>query len=212
MSELDGANGVENVIFGFGGVLVDWEPRSALEGLYPAGVIDMVLDRGDKWGFWRFNELADAGWSQERILADYESDHGPAVAWVLRTYFEHIDRSLKAMIPGMGHLLDDLAGQGAHTWGLANASRSMVDAAFGKFAPMRRLEGIVVSAEEGLRKPDPLIYQVLLRRWRLEAGRSVFVDDRRENVDVAQRLGMRGLLFTDARQLREDLRGLGLRL
>ena len=54
-------------------------------------------------------------------------------------------------------------------------------------------EGIVVSGEEGIAKPDPAIYQILLDRYGVEAGRPpLFVDDRAENVEAAEALGMRG--------------------
>ncbi|AKV55588.1 HAD-superfamily hydrolase, subfamily IA, variant 3 [Bifidobacterium actinocoloniiforme DSM 22766] len=211
---MSGANAgvVDNVIFDFGGVLVDWQPRLALEGEYPDGVIDALLDPEDEWGFWRFNDLSDAGWSQERILADYESDHGPAVAWVLRTYFAHVERTFPAMIAGMEKLMEDLRASGLRLWGLSNISGSSAVVLHDKFEPIRRLDGIVTSGEEMVRKPDPLIYQLLLRRFGLEAGRCVFVDDRPVNVAAARKLGIHGLEFRGAQQLREDLRALGLEL
>ncbi|BDR52512.1 haloacid dehalogenase [Bombiscardovia nodaiensis] len=212
MSEKDEPSGrqISNIVFDFGGVLLNWDPRLALEGFYPDGVIDMVLDRRDEWGFWRFNDLCDSGWSQEKILADYESDHGPAVAWVLRTYFDHLDRSLTSVIPGMDQLVRELSAAGLHLWGLTNASRESVDAGLEKFEILRLMEGIVVSADECLRKPDPLIYQVMLRRFRITAEQTLFIDDRPENVRAAQALGIHSLLFTGADQIKRDLRQLGI--
>ncbi len=77
-----------DVMFGYCGVLIDWRPRRTIEGLYPAGVVDMFFDPADPHGVAYYDDLADLGWSEERIIADYEREHGPAVAWIMRLYFE----------------------------------------------------------------------------------------------------------------------------
>lgn len=53
----------------------------------------------------------------------------------------------------------------------------------------------IISGDVGHRKPSPAIYQRLLATLRLPAHKVVFVDDRLKNVDAAQRLGMRAVLF-----------------
>ena len=70
--------------------------------------------------------------------------------------------------------------------------------------------GTVVSGREGLVKPDPAIYRLLLERYALNAERTVFIDDKIENVDAARALGFHGIHFTDPALLRPALRALGL--
>lgn len=67
------------------------------------------------------------------------------------------------------------------------------------------LDGMVVSAEEHCIKPSPRIYQILLDRFGLNACDCVFIDDRQPNVDGADAVGMTGILFTGAQDLREKL-------
>ena len=78
------------------------------------------------------------------------------------------------------------------------------------FPVLQRFEGIVVSGEEGVAKPDPRLYGVLINRYGLSPADTVFVDDRQVNVDAARGVGLQGLLFVDAATLRVDLRRLGL--
>jgi epoxide hydrolase-like predicted phosphatase len=52
----------------------------------------------------------------------------------------------------------------------------------------------VISGEVGLRKPDPAIYELALDRLGVSADRTAFVDDLPGNVQVAQELGMFGVL------------------
>ena len=77
----------------------------------------------------------------------------------------------------------------------------------------RHFRGIVVSAEEGVAKPDPRLYRILLDRYGLQAGESLFIDDNRDNVEGARRVGMEGWQFTGAADLRAVLRQrMGLQL
>jgi epoxide hydrolase-like predicted phosphatase len=63
----------------------------------------------------------------------------------------------------------------------------------------------VFSCAEGFRKPEPELYNILLQRLGIEANETAFVDDRKENVQAAIKLGMCGILYTTTEQLIKDL-------
>jgi len=67
---------------------------------------------------------------------------------------------------------------------------------------------LVISAEVGLLKPDPGIYNLALGELRAAADRSVMVDDTAANIEAARAMGMSGILFEDPDQVRRDLAGL----
>ncbi|WP_197357047.1 HAD family hydrolase, partial [Streptomyces clavuligerus] len=58
-------------------------------------------------------------------------------------------------------------------------------------------EVVVDSHREGVRKPDPAIYRILLDRLGTAPERVLFVDDTEENCAAATALGIRSVLFTD---------------
>lgn len=62
-------------------------------------------------------------------------------------------------------------------------------------------DAVLSSADLGVTKPDPRIYREAVRRAGVAADRCLFVDDRRENVDAAVALGMRGLLYREPADL-----------
>jgi len=68
----------------------------------------------------------------------------------------------------------------------------------------------VVSGEEGVGKPDPALFQILLERYALVPHQTVFIDDSAANVSAAAELGLVALRFSDPGRLRADLRRLGL--
>lgn len=64
--------------------------------------------------------------------------------------------------------------------------------------PVDELFSVVVdSHEEGVRKPDPRIYRILLERLAAAPHECLFVDDTKENCDAATALGIHSVLFTD---------------
>ena len=67
---------------------------------------------------------------------------------------------------------------------------------------------VYASHQIGLVKPDPAFYTYILEREVCAPEESVFVDDAGENVAAARKLGIHGLLFTDAAKLRCDLAAL----
>ena len=61
---------------------------------------------------------------------------------------------------------------------------------------IEKFDGCVFSFKEGIVKPDPEIYNTLLRRYDLKAEECVFIDDTEENVLSAEKLGFAGIVFT----------------
>ncbi|MDE3136779.1 MAG: HAD family phosphatase [Acidobacteriota bacterium] len=64
----------------------------------------------------------------------------------------------------------------------------------------------------GVRKPDEKIYQLALRITQRSPAESVFIDDRSINLEAAERVGMRTVLYKDPQQLTADLGRLGVHL
>ena len=64
---------------------------------------------------------------------------------------------------------------------------------------------IIVSGVEKLVKPDPAIYTLALRRFGLQPGEAIFIDDNLDNVISARANGFVAHHFHDAETLRTEL-------
>ena len=64
---------------------------------------------------------------------------------------------------------------------------------------------IFCSGEEGIAKPDPTAFELTLERLGLEPNEAVFIDDTREHVEAARKLGLQGIFFTTAQELEKEL-------
>jgi putative hydrolase of the HAD superfamily len=66
-------------------------------------------------------------------------------------------------------------------------------------------EVVFCSGDEGIAKPDPEAFELTLERLGVKPKEAVFIDDTREHVLTAQKLGLQGILFTTAEELEEKL-------
>jgi len=75
-----------------------------------------------------------------------------------------------------------------------------------KFSPL------IVSYEVGTRKPEEKIYKIALKKLKINAKECVFIDDREYHFAPAKKLGMKAILFMNAKQLKADLQKLGVKV
>lgn len=66
---------------------------------------------------------------------------------------------------------------------------------FPKYFPLEWFDGIVVSSDEHIVKPDVRIYKILLERYGINADECLFIDDRTDNVHGAVEAGMNAYVF-----------------
>jgi epoxide hydrolase-like predicted phosphatase len=73
------------------------------------------------------------------------------------------------------------------------------------FGFQHMVDEIIISAEEGIAKPDERIYQIALDRFGITPQEALFLDDLAVNVVAARRLGMRAVQFHHTRQALDDV-------
>ncbi len=88
---------------------------------------------------------------------------------------------------------------------LSNIDRKWID----KFVAEHHLEdlfdAVVVSGDEGVTKPNALIYQQITLKLETTPAACVMIDDLRENCDGAERVGMKSILYIDNQQMKNEL-------
>ncbi len=117
--------------------------------------------------------------------------------------------SYMALVPGTLDLARKLKAR-CRVAILSNDSHEMSRARRDLFGFDAVFDPVLISAEIGLIKPDPRIYDHAIERLGVAASRIVFVDNAPANVEAALARGMRGIVFQNARQLEAELRGLGV--
>jgi 2-haloacid dehalogenase len=199
---------IDAIVFDLGGVLIDWNPRYVYRRFFGDDV------EGMEWFLSEvcspaWNARQDAGRPWEEAIAEAIARH-PQHAALIRAYRERWEEMLSGPIADTVSLLEELRGTSLKLYALTNWSQYTFPRALELFPFLHWFDDIVVSGREGLIKPDPAIFQVLLSRAGIEAPRSVFIDDSVANVEAAARLGFQAIHFRDAAQLRRRLLALGV--
>ncbi|HEU4676696.1 MAG TPA: HAD-IA family hydrolase, partial [Motilibacteraceae bacterium] len=159
--------------------------------------------------FARWNHAQDAGRPFAVAVAE-QAERFPHRRALLAAYQERFPETLGGAIDGTVQILHELRERGVRLLALTNWSAETFPVALQSFEFLRHFEGIVVSGQEGVAKPDPRIFQLLLERYDVEAGRAVYVDDSARNVAAAGAAGLTALHFSGPARLRRELTHLGL--
>lgn len=193
---------IKNLIFDFGKVLVNYD-------------YDLFFRRSfaDNERYLAFRRLFDEENIQEQIdresvpfddiLAEIASRR-PDMAEEIRIFVERYPEIVIGEIEGMKEYLAELKGRGFKLYGLTNWS-TRVYITMSQYPVFKLLDGIVISSEEHLLKPEPEIYRRLLDRFGLKPEECLFTDDKEENVIGARALGINCLVFKDCARYREEL-------
>lgn len=198
---------IDVVVFDLGGVLIDWNPRYLYRQLFDdAEAMERFLSEvcSPEW-----NERQDAGRPWREAVADLVAQH-PDQAAMITAYHERWPEMLSGDITDSVEVLKELEAHGLRLYALTNWSHETFPVARKLFSFLDWFDGIVVSGEEKLIKPDPAIFHRLLTRYDITPSRAVYIDDSPRNVAGAADVGLRALRFVDADRLREDLIALGL--
>ncbi|MFJ4345460.1 HAD family hydrolase [Pseudomonas sp. NPDC089401] len=196
-------NGIDTVVFDLGGVLVDWNPRYLFRKLFVNDEAAMETFLADVCNS-AWNERQDRGRTWAEAIEVAIAEH-PGHAPHIRAYRERWVEMLGGAMDDTVQVLDELHGAGVRLIALTNWSAETFPYARERFEFLKRFEGVLVSGEENLMKPEPEIFQLLFSRYGLTPARTLFIDDVQKNVDAAIGEGMQAVRFSDAVQLRRAL-------
>ena len=98
-------------------------------------------------------------------------------------------------IAGAKEFCSYVKSRGYKIYVLSNASNTFYDYFPERFAPLSYFDGVVVSCDIHMIKPDRKIYQYLLDTYQLVPEECFFIDDRPENIEGAQDVGMNAMIF-----------------
>lgn len=199
---------IKNIIFDFGGVLMDWNPRYFFKDYF---------NDDEKMEFFLKNVAVD-DWNAEQdrgrtlkegteILIEKYPDWEKEV----RAYYDNWTTMLRSDIPKNVEVLRKLADTDYELFGLTNWSHETFPYALANYDFFELFKGkIVVSGEEKLIKPDPKIWELLLDRYNIKAEESVFIDDNAKNIEAAKTLGFITVHVTEETDLQTELEKLGV--
>ncbi|OGO27235.1 MAG: hypothetical protein A2Z16_02850 [Chloroflexi bacterium RBG_16_54_18] len=196
------------IIFDFGGVLFEWDPRYLYRKLFNRNpqAMERFLAEID---FWEWNLQQDKGRPFAEAVAVL-SRQFPHYADQIQAYDQRWEESIVGPIQPTVDIVWSLKQAGHRLYALSNWSAEK----FRLFRPRHELfkwfDDILVSGEVKCIKPDHRIYTLFLERIGQTAEECVFIDDSEPNIVAAQQLGFITIRYESPEQLNSALNTMGL--
>ena len=196
----------KNIIFDFGGVVVQFNPKDFLMDHFlnkRAEEIVYELTFGSQ-------EWQDTITREEGNAAMLENAARVNRVFEVQTVIDEWPTILRTKESTV-HTMQKLKAAGYRLYYLTNIPADIMD-------ELRQREwfslfdGGVASCEVHLCKPEPAIYTTLMQTCNLAYDESIFIDDNKVNAQAAYNLGITGILYKNPKSFERALRACGIAL
>ncbi|MBQ9301939.1 HAD family phosphatase [Butyrivibrio sp.] len=199
---------IDTVVFDIGNVLTDfaWDKFLVFKG-YDDKMVERIAKAtvySDDWV-----EYDKGNLTNEEIIARFV-ENDPEIRSEIEDSFKNIDGIIlkrEKTIPW----IRALKAAGYKVLYLSNFSKQALEGCPDAMAFLDETDGGILSFREHVVKPDPAIYNLLVSRYNLTPSKTVFIDDTPVNIEAAQNLGWKGIIYRDYNQVVDELATLGVK-
>jgi len=199
---------INAIIFDFGNVLLEWNPRFVYRHFFPNDAEGMERFFQEV-NFMEWNLQQDKGRPFTEGVAVL-SEQFPQYAQLIQAYHDRWKDSIGELITGTVDLLNQLKQAGYPLYGLSNWSAETFPYAREKYDFFDLFDDMVISGEVGHVKPDPEIFQILLDKIGRPAQKCLLIDDSLPNIHQAEKMGFAVIHFQTPKQLEKEFKQLHL--
>lgn len=193
---------IKNIVFDFGGVLVQYDFITFFAKL---------LGSRDK-AIWFMQNVLPQNVNNDMDLEirpfvyylEQQKRLWPEYANALDAFDKHYTDVFIGETEGIRDLMLRLKADGYRLLGLSNWSSRVYDV-MAKYDIFKILEGSLISKDVHQLKPNRDIYESFLKKFNVKADECVFIDDKPENIEGCKAIGMPGIIFRDTNQLDKEL-------
>lgn len=184
---------IKNLVFDLGNVLIEWNSEKILTYFEPENERRQALKQAifDS-GVWHQTDKGELSLKEacDEVLAQLDDSYHPAVQNIFYNWYEVVE-----VYSGLQEQIRLWAEQGYRIYILSTTCEIFYRIEKAGLLPIYPLlSGYILSSEVGVVKPEPEIYQKLLKKYRIEPTESVFIDDIQANLDTAAELGFETIL------------------
>ena len=186
-------------VFDVAGVLVEWDIKALYRPWCERSGHDLDQIVNHVLGSETQAEISK-GYPVEPLL-DALKKRFPEWQAEIAAYWTNWEEMLAGVISGTVSVAEELKERGHSLYVLGNWGREEFERAKPKMAFIEMFDGILLSGDCGILKPDPEIFRLAEEKFDLVPAKTVFIDDRKENVHAAIHRGWNGIVFENPRQL-----------
>jgi putative hydrolase of the HAD superfamily len=191
----------KNIIFDLGGVIFEWNPDYFLPAILKTNTqaIDYfrtILNSG----LWRSFDRGTVSIEQAAEKIDPKFDKA--------LYVDFCRKLPKYITPvkEMVQIFYKVKKLGFKTYMLSNFPKELFEEVSKKNEFLKEFDGSVISYKVKEIKPEPEIYKTLLEKYSLNPEECLFLDDRKENLEAAKKIGIDGILVEEPKKVTQELK------
>lgn len=198
---------IRHIVFDIGKVLIHYDPQLAY--------VDLIPDADERTWFlanictsdWNIEQDRGRTWEEAEALLIAEH---PDRADQIRAFRQNWHRMVPHAYDDSVAIMEKFIADGWDVTMLTNFADDTLNEAKIRYPFLAKPRGVTVSAQVGLLKPDPQIYDLHTKTFDLDPKASIFFDDTLPNVLAARDYGWNAIHFTNADALRRDLKDYGI--
>ena len=194
---------IKNIVFDIGNVLAGFHWQDYFHSFgYSDEVFEQLADATVRSAVW--NEMDRGKMSDDELIAGFIANN-PAVEKEIREVYAN----MKDMIVRYDYAcpwIEELKERGYGVYIISNFGETAFAKCQGALDFLEKTDGAVIKKKKKLVKPDYEIYHLLCRKYGLDERECVFIDDTEKNVKAAREIGMKGIVFHNLAQAKEELK------
>ena len=189
-------------LFDLGGVFFDWDPHHFYKNVFDdQAERDNFLKNicNDDW-----NIQQDAG----RLIKDAEIElvkNFPNYEKEIKLYYKNHRKMFRKIFQQSVDILNDLKEKNFECFVLSNWSWETFEGMEKEYPFLRKFDGFIISGKEKLVKPNQEIYKLAISRFNLIPNETVFIDDRKENIEAAKMLNFLTIHLTNPEIINQEI-------
>ena len=190
-------------LFDLGGVFFDWDPNHFF--------INIFKDLEERQYF--LNEICNDAWNIQqdagRLIKDAELElipKFPKYEKQIKMYYANHRNMIKGTFTKSIEILDYLKKNNYECYVLSNWSAETFIGMTEDYPFLKKFDGLLISGEDKLIKPNLDIYQLAIERFDLDPHKCVFIDDKLENIETAKKLSFHTIHLTNPKTISAEIK------
>tara|TARA_B100001123_G_C15309562_1_gene1023881 strand:- start:2145 stop:2735 length:591 start_codon:yes stop_codon:yes gene_type:complete len=187
-------------LFDLGGVFFDWDPKYFFRNIFKnSEEMQYFLENicNHEW-----NIKQDAG----RLIKDAEYElinKYPEHQKLIKMYYSNHRKMIRGTYKNSIDILNELNNSSFECYVLSNWSSETFRGMIQDYPFLKKFDGMVISGDVKLVKPDPNIYFFAIKKFKLIPNETVFIDDKLDNINAAKVIGFKTIHLKDPSIIKE---------
>lgn len=192
---------IKNIIFDLGNVMIDFSPKEYVESKIAQEKVEEIykcIFQSEEWPMLDRGTINEENARRNIISRNIENED------LINAVF---DNWYDILIPieNSVDILKKLKENGYKVYYLSNFHCAAFEYMDEKYDLFKLFDGGVFSFKEKLLKPEREIYDKIIQEYNLTSSETIFIDDTEVNVKAARKLGLKGIVLDDPKNLLAEL-------